>query len=144
MNELKSRNGFTLVELLIVITIIAVLVTISIPTFSMQLEGARTAVDMSNARAASSLAYSEYILYHYDDMDETKSITYTFGTDDEFNLFIMSHSAEGGSEIDDGNNESRGETLMPKSKKLKGIELKVVVKDGKISENSWLEAFKEP
>lgn len=44
---LKS-NGFTLAELLIVVAIIAVLVAISIPIFTTQLEKAREATDLSD------------------------------------------------------------------------------------------------
>ena len=44
------KKGFTLAELLIVVAIIAVLVAISIPIFSSQLEKSRRAVDISNAR----------------------------------------------------------------------------------------------
>lgn len=44
------KKGFTLAELLIVVAIIAVLVAISIPIFSSQLEKSRRAVDMANAR----------------------------------------------------------------------------------------------
>lgn len=46
----KKNKGFTLAELLIVLAIIAVLVAISIPIFTSQLEKARRAVDISNAR----------------------------------------------------------------------------------------------
>ncbi len=46
----KFKKGFTLAELLIVVAIIAVLVAISIPIFSTQLEKSRRAVDMANAR----------------------------------------------------------------------------------------------
>ena len=45
-----EKKGFTLAELLIVVAIIAVLVAISIPIFNSQLEKARKAVDMQNAR----------------------------------------------------------------------------------------------
>lgn len=48
----KSKKGFTLAELLIVVAIIAVLVAVAIPIFSNQLEKARQAVDMQNARAS--------------------------------------------------------------------------------------------
>lgn len=48
---LKS-NGFTLAELLIVVAIIAVLVAISIPIFTTQLEKAREATDLSDVRSA--------------------------------------------------------------------------------------------
>ena len=47
-----NKKGFTLAELLIVVAIIAVLVAISIPVFSSQLEKSREAVDLANIRAA--------------------------------------------------------------------------------------------
>ncbi len=47
-----NKKGFTLAELLIVVAIIAVLVAISIPVFSSQLEKAREATDAANLRAA--------------------------------------------------------------------------------------------
>lgn len=47
-----NKKGFTLAELLIVVAIIAVLVAISIPIFTNQLEKAREATDASNIRAA--------------------------------------------------------------------------------------------
>ncbi len=46
----RKKQGFTLAELLIVVAIIAVLVAISIPIFTSQLEKSRRAVDLSNAR----------------------------------------------------------------------------------------------
>lgn len=48
----QNRNGFTLLEMLIVVAIIAILVAISVPTFSKQLEKTREAVDLSNVRSA--------------------------------------------------------------------------------------------
>lgn len=48
----NSKKGFTLAELLIVVAIIGVLVAISIPIFTSQLEKSREAVDLSNIRAA--------------------------------------------------------------------------------------------
>lgn len=48
----KNEKGFTLAELLIVVAIIGVLVAISIPIFTSQLEKSREAVDMANIRAA--------------------------------------------------------------------------------------------
>lgn len=52
MKKLNKKHGFTLAELLIVVAIIAVLVAISIPIFTTQLEKSREAVDMANIRAA--------------------------------------------------------------------------------------------
>lgn len=52
MNNSRKKKGFTLAELLIVVAIIAVLVAISIPIFTAQLEKAREATDLANIRAA--------------------------------------------------------------------------------------------
>ena len=52
MKKLKNSKGFTLMEMLIVVAIIAVLVAIAIPTFTNQLEKAREATDLANLRAA--------------------------------------------------------------------------------------------
>lgn len=57
--KLGKKNGFTLVEMLIVIAIIAILIAISIPMVNSSLENARKAVDQSNARNAISLAMIE-------------------------------------------------------------------------------------
>lgn len=48
----NKRNGFTLAELLIVVAIIGVLVAVSIPVFSQQLEKSREATDLANVRSA--------------------------------------------------------------------------------------------
>lgn len=48
----KDNKGFTLMEMLIVVAIIAVLVAIAIPTFTSALEKSREATDAANLRAA--------------------------------------------------------------------------------------------
>ena len=48
----KNEKGFTLAELLIVVAIIGVLVAISIPIFTSQLEKSRDAVSVANMRTA--------------------------------------------------------------------------------------------
>ncbi|MGC8025632.1 type IV pilin protein, partial [Salmonella enterica] len=72
----KSKKGFTLAELLIVVAIIAVLVAISIPVFTSQLKKARLAVDHSAMRDAYALAQVannlqeieiEWTAYSFDD-----------------------------------------------------------------------------
>ena len=55
MKMRRFKKGFTLAELLIFIAIIAVLVAISIPIFSSQLEKSRRAVDLHTARAIESV-----------------------------------------------------------------------------------------
>lgn len=51
MKEKQNKKGFTLGELLIVVAIIGVLVAISIPIFTSQLEKAREATDAANIRS---------------------------------------------------------------------------------------------
>ena len=47
----QNRSGFTLMEMLIVIALIAVLVAIAIPAIASQLERSREAADLANAYA---------------------------------------------------------------------------------------------
>lgn len=56
------RNGFTLMEMLIVIAIIAVLIAIAIPVFSSQLEKTREATDLANVRSAYAQVSAEALL----------------------------------------------------------------------------------
>ncbi len=52
IEKLREDKGFTLAELLIVVAIIAVLVAIAIPVFTIQLEKSREGVDLANVRSA--------------------------------------------------------------------------------------------
>ena len=63
LKKLKNKKGFTLAELLIVVAIIAVLVAISIPIFSSQLEKSRDAVSISNIRAAYAQSQTAILTY---------------------------------------------------------------------------------
>ena len=62
----KSRKGFTLAELLIVVAIIAVLVAVAIPVFGSQLEKSREAADLANVRAAYAKVLTEANMGNYD------------------------------------------------------------------------------
>lgn len=63
MNFIKTNNrGFTMVELLIVLAIIAILTSIAIPIYSGQLENSRVKIDESNLRAATGLAVQDYLV----------------------------------------------------------------------------------
>lgn len=52
MRKMKNSKGFTLMEMLIVVAIIAVLVAVMIPTMTTQLERARETADLANIRSA--------------------------------------------------------------------------------------------
>ena len=62
MGKIQSSKGFTLAELLIVVAIIAVLVAVSIPIFSSQLEKARESADLANWRAAKAGIIAQYLM----------------------------------------------------------------------------------
>ena len=49
--KMKNKQGFTLMEMLIVVAIIAVLVAIAIPVYNAQMHKARVAADWANLRA---------------------------------------------------------------------------------------------
>lgn len=63
----KNEKGFTLAELLIVVAIIGVLVAISIPIFTSQLEKSRDAVSIANIRAAYAEAQAAVLVGTADD-----------------------------------------------------------------------------
>lgn len=58
----QNRSGFTLMEMLIVIALIAVLVAIAIPAIASQLEKSREAADLANVRAAYAQVSAEALL----------------------------------------------------------------------------------
>lgn len=60
---MNRKKGFTLAELLIVVTIIGVLVAVSVPIFTAQRSKAVDAVNKANIRAAKSMALAAF----YDD-----------------------------------------------------------------------------
>lgn len=76
----KNEKGFTLAELLIVVAIIGVLVAISIPIFTSQLEKAREATDAANIRAAYA-AVSTDVLTDPQAEDKQNDIKYAPGAD---------------------------------------------------------------
>ena len=60
--KLSKKKGFTLMEMMIVVAIIAILMAIIIPTFKGTLDKARAATDEANLRAYYAEQMANYIL----------------------------------------------------------------------------------
>ena len=58
---MKNKKGFTLMEMLIVVAIIAVLVAIAIPVYQGQVHKAKVAADMANVRAYYAELQADYL-----------------------------------------------------------------------------------
>ena len=76
MNKKLNKKGFTLMEMLIVVAIIAILVAIAIPTFTSALNKAKVSADEANLRAL----YAETVIKALDTTDGVMTAP-TFGTD---------------------------------------------------------------
>lgn len=94
-----NKKGFTLAELLIVVAIIGVLVAISIPIFTSQLEKSRDAVSIANIRAAYAQAQSAYLTADGKTTDADTDVTVAYDKDGKVttitvaNVVIKSQSA---------------------------------------------------
>ncbi len=121
----RSKKGFTLIEMLIVIAIIAILAAIAIPTFSAQLTKANEAVDDANLRTATSLAVAQYMLDN-----ETGAVNYSAiegtGTGAESTLEIL--------KVTDFT--SAPANAYP-SKVTTGDFIQVVITDGEVTSAQW-------
>ena len=152
--KLGKSGGFTLVEMLIVVAIIAILIAVSIPLISSALEKARHAVDDANRRDAIALGTVKYLT------EETSKLFPSSGTNidgltpstDDDGVAIVTYIYEV-SDNSQGELKLTGTGVKPKCTALdecddarkdlseKATELKVIIRaDGKVK-TTWDDAY---
>ena len=101
--KLKKQGGFTLVEMLIVVAIIAILIAVSIPMVSSALDKAKDATDAANERGAK----AEIVLMYLNQTGgmsgagaKTLNFTNTIGTDTTASQWLCYDAARGTFEDD--------------------------------------------
>ena len=106
MKKKANKKGFTIMEMLIVVAIIAVLVAIAIPTFNGALEKSKEAADVANVRAV----YAELVVAHL-----------TEGTAYPTDLTALKGKFTGETALnDDSKLKFDGKTITYEAKKLGG------------------------
>ena len=84
MNRFKSKKGFTLAELLIVVAIIAVLVAIAVPLFVGAIQKAEKATFEANQRTIKGMGVAALLSSEKEDLDltDTSKTYYAYATID--------------------------------------------------------------
>ena len=102
--KFQSKKGFTLVEMLIVVAIIAILIAISIPLINSALERARDSTDAANERAAKAEALVIFMGV-VDDKDPLNNVKITTDKGD-----VVAGTPPAADDEEDGGSEEEPET----------------------------------
>ena len=137
---MRKYKGFTLAELLIVVGIIAVLVAVSIPIFSNQLEKSRRAVDGATARQLLSVVVNAY---NSGDIEFTSDnqIFMVYVSQDRGAVYVSGDvRVKGKTWRDDATSYARGYDLMAESGiSVSDLRVKAqVVKEGTTESDGWI------
>lgn len=135
--KLLRHEGFTLIEMLIVVAIIAILIAVSIPLVGSALEKARDATDAANERAAKAEAAIKYLGVEDGSFKETIGTFYYNAVDGK-----LEASADEAKKITAyGKCTGCGDTAYPNSSKdHTSAIIKVVINTGGDIEISWVTA----
>ena len=93
---MKNRQGFTLMEMLIVVAIIAILVAIAIPTFTGSLENTREASDLSNLRNAYGQLSTDGMIKNDRQPDASDYIIYSYGANNKYSATVKAQQSVAG------------------------------------------------
>ena len=74
LKKLTNKKGFTLMEMLIVVAIIAILVAIAIPTFNSALNKSKVATDTANIRSGYAAVQVQILTEEANDVDGTYAL----------------------------------------------------------------------
>lgn len=120
--KLRRTVGFTLVELLIVVAVIAILASIAIPAYGSQMERSREAVDRSNLETAKNLSVTDYMVEWATDP--------SFGGGDLTYYLVKSGTENGMSIQADPTVSGVVDHIEPQAAANSGKHIEVVVRDG--------------
>lgn len=130
----RANLGFTVMELLVVVAIIAVLIGISVPVFTRQVDQARLSTDKANARSAYAAATAEYM-----NEGNTGTATYYFNAE----TGAVSKDVAGiepYGQYDGDADYDVGGVAVNGNASVGGI-LQMAARDGQITSISWGAAF---
>ena len=84
----KNQKGFTLMEMLIVVAVIAILVAVAIPVMNAQMHKVRVRTDWANVRAYYAEIQTDYMLTGVKN-DKVKDVNSAVGSYDSKNLIFL-------------------------------------------------------
>lgn len=127
LKKLHEKKGFTMMEMLIVVAIIAILIAVSVPIFTSQLDTAKKNTDMANQRAAKAVAAATYLT------DESTTAGKTYIYDAGEGILVETGSS------------SKADEVTAYSKSLKDAEvLEITINSSGEIYMGWITAAKNP
>ena len=112
MRKMKNSKGFTLMEMLIVVAIIAVLIAIAIPTFNASLNKARVATDEANIRSGYASVMAEVLT-----ADPTPAANTVYVLQKDGSVLVSTETANANPYLCFGNTDNNGVSIAGQAAK---------------------------